>query len=215
MTVWNRKRKERSHILGSQALYKDVMLDIETLGVGIKAKILSIGAVRFRPDTRDDINTLSHSDRTFYRRLSLGDQLLREEDEATLKWWKKQSKEARAVFDEEEVPVKSVLKDFAKFCEGATSIWGNGKEFDNVIVRDLYKDNKMSYPGYVSNDLDFRTLRTLWKNLTGMFNKEYVPKVEMGTRHNALADAKKQVLQVQKMWTDIRGTKYGTEEECK
>ncbi len=47
-------------------VYHDVMLDIETLGTDTDAVVLSIGAVKFRLDTRDNQETLDDESRSFY-----------------------------------------------------------------------------------------------------------------------------------------------------
>lgn len=212
MKQWLRDRKNRSGIKGSQQMYRDVMLDIETTSTNaFRSKILSLGAVRFRVDTMDDWESISQEDRTFYARLDTDEQEDRIEDEDTMKWWSEQSEEARAVFDEEPESVKDVLKRFTEFTKGAKRIWGNGNVFDNTNLRELYEDNDLEYPVEFWGDLDMRSFRYVWNKLCSFPNKGAPPVVKgiKGALHNALVDAKKQVMQMQKMYSQMRGTKYG------
>ena len=122
--------------------YPDVMVDLETMGTETDTQVLSIGAVRFRLDTVDDIRTIMDPDRSFYARLDLEDQGSkgRTTSADTLKWWASQSRKARAVFAEDPEDVEGTLKRFIKFCKGARRIWGNGNMFDNAIMRSICKD---------------------------------------------------------------------------
>jgi hypothetical protein len=78
-----------------------------------------------------------------------------------------------------------------------------------MIVRDLCKDYKVEYPVDYWNDLDVRTLKYMWNKLTNWRSKDK-PKITVGDKHNALDDARSQVLQVQQMYKELRGTKYGS-----
>lgn len=208
--AWRRKAKNEF----DQNTYKDVMVDIETMSTETNAQVVSIGAVRFRLDTQDDINSIHDTDRTFYARLNLKEQeeeMGRDSDPDTLAWWSKQSKAARAVFDEKEEDVGPALLRFVEFCKGAKRIWGNGNMFDNAIIRDLCDDAGVEYPFYYSQDLDVRTLTYLWNSVTNWLSKGKRPEVNLGAEHDALDDAKRQVIQCQIMYNQIRGSKYGPE----
>jgi len=196
--------------------YPDVMVDLETLSTETDAVVLSIGAVRFRLDTRDDVETIKDPDRSFYARLDTASQEDegRDIDPDTIEWWESQSAEARQVFEEEpEDPVRA-LKRFVKFCTGATAIWGNGNMFDNAIVRSLCDTYNVEYPLDVDDqygftkDLDMRTLKKLWNKIKNVGSNKRAPKIDLGTAHNALDDARMQVLQCQIMFDELRGSKY-------
>jgi len=204
---WERKGEKQ---VFHDRVYNDVMVDIETLSTEKDAVVLSIGAVRFRMDSIDDEDSLNEPGRCFYGRLDEWDQeaMGRDIDTSTMKWWKKQDKEARAVFDEEAEPVATVLDNFTNFCVGAKRMWGNGNTFDNVIIKDLYQDYGKEYPVNYWNDLDMRTLTYLWNFVTNWESKGKRPDVIMGTSHNALDDAKRQVVQSQRMIRKIKGSKY-------
>lgn len=208
---WARNTRKKKEF--DERNYPDVMVDLETLGTDTDTCILSIGAVRFRLDTVDDIDSIMDDERTFYARLDEHDQESkgRSVDADTLKWWDSQSEEARAVFDEERSDNKRALRDFVKFCKGAKRIWGNGNMFDNAIMRSICRDYDIKYPVFYSKDLDVRTLTYLWNLITNWVSKGKRPTIQLGEEHNALDDARRQVLQCQIMYKDIRGSKYGPE----
>ena len=206
-----RKSKKRDFY---DRTYPDVMVDLETMGTETDAQVLSIGAVRYRLDTVDDIRTIMDPDRCFYARLDLEDQESkgRTVSADTLEWWADQSDEARSVFAEDPEDVRSVLKRFIKFCSGGRRIWGNGNMFDNAIMRSICKNYGLKYPVGYWNDLDVRTLTRLWNLLVNKVSKGKRPTIELGEEHNALDDARRQVIQCQHMYRDlsnnIRGSRY-------
>jgi hypothetical protein len=209
---WTRKNKKAIEF--AEAFngknYPDVMVDLETLGTDTDCIVISIGAVRFRMGVRDDIKTITQPPRSFYARLDDEEQRQRGRSETpdTLDWWDRQSDEARAVLDVEGEPVASVLSRFSEFCTGAKRVWGNGNMFDNAIMRDLYDDYGREYPVEFWKDLDVRTLTWLWNFLTDWKSKGKRPSFKIGEEHNALDDARRQVLQVQTMLTELKGSKY-------
>jgi DNA polymerase III epsilon subunit-like protein len=208
---WVKKKSKKEEFDGRN--YPDIMVDLETMGTDTDSQVLSIGAVRFRLDVLDDIETVLEPERNFYARLDLASQREcgRTEDPDTATWWAEQSAEARGVFEEEEEPTKDALKRFLKFCKGGKRVWGNGNMFDNAIVRSLCKDYDLTYPVGYWRDLDVRTLTYLWNLLTNWGSKGKRPEIILGEEHNALDDARRQVLQCQLMYKDIRGSKYGPE----
>ena len=206
-----RKTKKREF---DDRTYPDIMVDLETLSTETDAVVLSIGAVRFRLDTRDDTESIMEEDRSFYARLDTAEQEDegRDIDPDTLAWWDAQSDEAREVFQEEPEGTVHALKRFLKFCKGARRIWGNGNMFDNAIVRSLCQDFNVDYPVPYWNDLDVRTLTRLWNLLGNQGSNSKRPTINLGEEHNALDDARRQVLQVQimyqKLYNLMNGSKY-------
>lgn len=191
--------------------YPDLMLDIETLSRNKDAVVVSIGAVRFRLDTQDDLDTIKDEHRSFYAVLDTNDQEAkgRDVEPETVDWWSEQTPEARAVLFEPTEEVESALDRFVEFCRGVRRIWGNGSSFDNVIIRDLCEDYGVRYPVEYWNDLDMRTLKYLWNKLTNWVHRDE-PRLTVGVKHSALDDARSQVLQVQQMYIELKGTKYGS-----
>lgn len=196
-------------------VYHDVMLDIETLGTETNAVVLSIGAVKFRLDTRDNQYTLADESRSFYAVLDIEDQERRgrKRDPGTERWWKTQSYKARSVFTEEKEDVDGVLDALCNFFEGVRRVWGNGNMFDNAIIQSLLDDYDKEYPVHYTGDLDVRTLTYVWNTVYGAIKRTLRPKIKFkGVEHNALDDAKRQTMEVQSMFSDLKGLKhYGYE----
>ena len=164
--------------------YEDIMVDLETLGNGPNAAILSIGAVAF------DLETMSEN--TFERRISLESSMSHgKADASTIRFWMLQDKWAReALFAEKgTVSLDEALREFSAWAATVSSInkrriWGNGASFDNVILRAAYGATEIPAPWMYWNDRCFRTLRSLYPNFDLAFE---------GVKHSALDDAKHQV----------------------
>lgn len=157
-----------------------VSVDLETLGTVADAVILSIGAVRFDPDTNQI------DDGGFYRCISIDSNLdyKRRIQEDTLVWWMKQSPAAQKVFHEpNKVSLETALCEFSDWLGGTDSfLWGNGADFDQPMLALAYTQTTVPIPWKFWN---IRCLRTL-KNLPAAKNVT-VPR--LGTHHNALQDA--------------------------
>jgi hypothetical protein len=164
--------------------YTDFMLDLETLGRGPNAAILSIGAVAF------DLQTMSEN--TFEQRIDLASAMRGGKvDASTVRWWMQQDHDAReALFDQAgTVSLSTALADFGawigQFCpKPDRRVWGNGASFDNVILRSAYEFHNHDAPWGYWGDRCFRTLRNLHPGFDLPFE---------GVRHSALADARHQV----------------------
>jgi len=151
----------------------DVMIDLETLGTGVHAPIFQISAVLFDIKTGKileefqrviDINTIPN---------------IKIETE-TLKWWLKTNPTLMAdlIVKQGTFDYLESLDMFAGWikCWGVQSketfLWGNGENFDNVILRQAFVDNNMTYPIRYDCDRDLRTLVDMTCMKTGMFEKE-------------------------------------------
>jgi hypothetical protein len=182
--------------------YEHLMWDIESLDTLPSAVVLSIGAVAFNLEDSDTEASLSKDSRCFYTGLAMQDQMDegRTVDAATLKWWLKQGTEAQTVFWDGTRSVITGLSQLHRFCVShkIKYIWGNGNMFDNVAIRSLYNDFDMasSYPVSFRADMDLRTLKLLAPEET------HIERV--GTVHNALDDAKYQVLKAQSYYRSLR-----------
>lgn len=167
----------------------NIMLDLETMGNGSNAAIVSIGAVFFNPLTGELGNQ-------FYSRVWLesaakhGDM-----DAGTVAWWLNQSSEARAEINHENsVSLNEALRAFSELIIGSAEcsftdirVWGNGCTFDNVILSNAYKAIKLSKPWSYAGDMDVRTIVELGRKLLNFDPKKDMP--FEGEKHNALADA--------------------------
>lgn len=167
----------------SENFQRHVMLDLETLGQGPDSVILSIGAVAFEPDTGLVQETCS-----FYANVNpqscvdLGMKI----DASTVLWWMQQSDEARAAvqLNAGAPSINRALMDFAawfKVHNDGAPIWGNGSDFDNVILANAYRAASMTQPWKFWNNRCFRTLKNLHPGIKIARSNE--------TKHNALHDA--------------------------
>lgn len=154
----------------------DVMIDLETLGTDPGCVILSIGAVSFK----------TAAPTAFYERISriksLDEGFV--EDENTVEWWNKQDSEVRKeAYGGIHTP-EEVLSKFSKYLTDLgdeVRIWGNGANFDNVILAAAYKKLNLPVPWKFWNDRCYRTLKNLYPELP-------IPPF-FGSKHNALNDA--------------------------
>ena len=167
-----------------------VMVDLETMGTGSYAAIVSIGAVKFDPDAPFDPATAE----SFYAVISLASAMkagLRVEAD-TVMWWLDQSLPAVQAFTRaEKVGLDEALLAFsAWFGEESLPVWGNGATFDNVILRNAFAAVGLDCPWSYKHDRCYRTIKNL---------KPPVPPVEFGTAHDALDDAIAQTLTLLKI----------------
>jgi len=156
---------------------KNVMVDLETLGNGSNAVIISIGAVEF------DKTGLG---REFYMRVdpqSCVDAGLKM-DVSTVMWWMQQSDAARSAFKGPGAfPLDVALGEFAAWYPKDACLWGNGATFDNVILGNAYKALSGAQPWAYWADRCYRTLKSL---------RPDIKMARAGVHHNALDDAKDQ-----------------------
>ncbi len=165
----------------------DVMHDLETLGTRPGCSILSIGAVPF-----DRKTGVVHEEMGFYTvilRDSCRAYGLRE-DSSTLEWWGKQSPEARKVLEDAENPDKAhslprALELFniwlAKLdVPSGIRLWGNGSDFDNVILLAAYDACGIKQNWGLYNNRCYRTRAA---------EALHIKRERTGTHHNALDDA--------------------------
>lgn len=167
---------------------KRVMIDLETLDVSPTAVVSALGAVEF-----DLTGPLAR----FYKVLELGDQQAhgRTMRPQTVCWWMGQSAEAREIYTSPTMPKwhpKHALGAFAGWIDEVchydpdeqVEVWGNGSDFDNVILGSLYEAYDVKRPWSYSNNRCYRTLKNLGIKLAPGQGVERV-----GTHHNALDDA--------------------------
>lgn len=168
-----------------------ICVDLETLGTRPGSIIISIGATKF-----DENGPYGEP---FYMRIDMQScvdaGLLIDVD--TVKWWMKQSDEARAEFQKESVELGYALTKFAVWCDNEEAkerdncncanieLWGNGANFDNSLLKAAYDKIGMEAPWEFWNDRCYRTLKAMYPHIK-------MPK-RTGTHHNALDDAISQV----------------------
>ncbi len=185
--------------------FKHVMVDIETLDTKPTALVLSIGAVAFDPFTKE-------LGETFYVEFTddakTQQELGRTVDADTVSWWMQQSEEARQTAmatparDPRPLHRITTFEGLDKFAEylarnGGRDIelWGNGADFDNVVIGSLYDSFSVKKPWSYSRNRCYRTIKRLFG--------DKVPLVRHGTHHNGLDDAITQAKHLQEIFKCI------------
>lgn len=167
---------------------RNVMIDIETLGVRSSSVILSIGAIPF------DNEAVGAG---FYRRVDIQSCLDAglTVDASTIEWWMTQSNEARAAFDEKGIPLRAALSQLSEIFDGPELVWANGVNFDLPILENAYRACGLEAPWKFYNTRDYRTVKN-------MFPKEFYDRVRVGAvvAHNALDDVRAQAITLQAIW---------------
>lgn len=164
--------------------YRDLMIDIETMGVTPKSPILSIGAVEFDRLTGDfgrEFEVVIN----FEKAIDDG-----ELDGSTVAWWLKQSDEARnALFaDEGYYSTEDVLTELSYFVDQSQYVWGNGATFDISILEEAMRKHGVDIPWKFYNIRDVRTVVDLANPICP--RKPFEDAREGA--HTALGDAKHQ-----------------------
>lgn len=171
---------------------KNVMLDIETLGLKPGAVVLSIAAVEF------DLET-GKIGKQFYQKIDLQDSLKKglTIDASTLLWWSKLDHFTDQLHGD--FKLKKVLENFSEWIggrEGDICLWGNSARFDLSHMDHLYGVSKLYVPWRHWNERDVRTLVSFAPEI------KKAEKFE-GVAHNPLDDCKHQIKYCCKIWDKI------------
>jgi hypothetical protein len=187
--------------------FRHIMLDLETLDTASSAVVTSIGAVAFDPYTAG----YAGFGAKFY--VELVDDMAAQQQRGrtisgdTVRWWMWQGQAAQRLFSDlpdpevQRVATVTALTMFSDFVERNggrnAEIWGNGADFDNVILGSLYEAFDVKRPWSYSRNRCYRTMRSLhWApTRTDRF----------GVHHNALDDAITQAEHLQKIMAAIGG----------
>lgn len=166
-----------------------VMIDLETMGTGADAPIVSIGAVWF--------DRFEGCKGVFYTPVSLKSSVASGAviDPDTVVWWLGQSDDARKLFTEEQayaldLDVALQSLNSAVAAANPEGVWGNGASFDNTILAESYRRAGVTPAWKFWQDRCFRTMKNAYANLVPAPERE-------GTHHNALDDAKYQAAHLQ------------------
>jgi hypothetical protein len=186
------------------------MLDIETLGLQPGSAVIAIGAVVFYSDGWIDLTgELAREDAAlsyFYAEINAAScqragMLL---DPKTLRWWSEQPDYAkgliRRVYDEPGGAVmEEALSVFTRFIHRHSEpcVWGNGSDFDNVLVAAAYAAIGLPPPWSHRNNRCYRTLKAL--------RPDILLAETPGTLHNAYFDALDEARHAQQLLYAIGG----------
>ncbi len=183
---------------------KNVMVDIETMGLPPVAPICTIGAAFFDPKA----GTVGP---TFYIRVGwqgAHDQGVPVE-QSTADWWSKQSPEAtfEVVTPENRVPLNMALQALSGFLASTgvrdkdLQVWGNGDDFDCVLLESAYRRCGLHAPWMFWGTRDVRTLVQIVQDVQHLDVKRATKFV--GRPHHALDDALYQIEYVCKGYAQL------------
>jgi hypothetical protein len=154
-----------------------LMVDIEGLGTGPDAAILTIAAQSFDP-----FGT-GHYDRHYYARITLESQENRRIQDDTLAWWATQPEaQAEAFAEDNRIPLDQALDELYRLAWQHDYIWAQGPTYDINILEHAYKSYNKTQPWQFYRIRDSRTVLSLWPGRP-------VPP----TSHHALEDTRKQI----------------------
>jgi hypothetical protein len=154
-----------------------LMIDIEGLGTGPDAAILTIAAQSFDP-----FGT-GHYDRHYYARITFESQENRRIQDDTLAWWATQPEaQSEAFAEDNRIPLNQALDELYKLAWQHDYIWAQGPTYDINILEHAYKSYNKTQPWQFYRIRDSRTVLSLWPGRP-------VPP----TSHHALEDTRKQI----------------------
>lgn len=163
-----------------------IMVDIETLGNGNDAAILSIGACKFNAtEILDKFHVAVDPESSTAYGLKM--------DASTVMWWLHADRAAarEVLLSHPTVDLPSALHGFATWVgPDSVPMWGNGATFDNVILRSAYRAAGEEYPVRFWDDRCYRTMKNMAPD---------IKIVREGTYHDALDDAVNQAKHLQRI----------------
>jgi len=184
---------------------KHCMLDIETLGQEPGCVILSMGAVKFNPESMRFSGEVEE-ETAFYHNISIDscDDLGMHVCPETVEWWAKQDQTAKDALKDYQEPIRDVLIDFQAWYRGCEHIWSHGMNFDIPIMRKAFQLCDLKCPWHYRDERDTRTLFAVAPGYRNIMHRIFEPL--KGPKHHAMWDAVTQAYWVIRAYDCIRGT---------
>lgn len=160
-----------------------IMIDLETMGTQPGSAIVAIGAVEF--NINQGILSSLYIPCTLQSNVDIGLTI----DAETVTWWMERDQAARAEIYSASRSIQYGLTSLAEYLAGLEPdirqrlIWGNGSDFDNVLLDVAYRAADIDRPWEFWNNRCYRTLKKLYPHIK--MNRT-------GTHHNAVNDAESQ-----------------------
>ena len=178
-----------------------VMIDIETIGLTPETVVLTVGMVKFDPNSLDEPFDGVHIKLSPIEQSNDGRAINRD----TLEWWSEQDPKVQeqAFGLENQLPVREGLAQIIEYFKVLDSkdhnqghvyisqVWGQGYGFDMTILKNLFHQYDMIEPWKFYQERDSRTLFSL-------LDKDPRPEAGKDNLHNALSDAYYQAIGAQK-----------------
>lgn len=191
----------------------NVMIDLETLGTGTDAMILTIAAVEFDPRGTYDKKDIFYSkvDIDSYKPYTGCFTL----DGSTLTWWMTDAPESarKEAFSQKRTPIKNVLENFTAWIKSRSNEvkpWSHGASFDISILSHHFKILNLEIPWKFWDVRDTRTLYDISRvNLKSMKPSNDYP------AHHAIGDCILQIEGVIKSYETLSPSLEITEKSSK
>ena len=100
---------------------------------------------------------------------------------------------------DDRIPLAESMDRFHKFAWGCDQFWSHGATFDLVILEDIYRQLGKTFPWRFWQLRDTRSV----------FDLGLDPEMPQNSKHNALADAKRQAIGVQNIYAKLRNAGIG------
>lgn len=167
---------------------RDIVVDLETLGIQPGSVILSIAAVT---DGASFVDTISLAD-SIRHRFTV--------DAATLKWWQEQPEELYTKITSGTATVLKTLLLFSNWLSHYPNyrIWGNGANFDITLLEVAFRKVGAEIPWKYWQVMCYRTLKNLYPDLCTI--KPAIP-------HDPYSDAAAQYRNLQVILNEMRQPK--------
>lgn len=169
----------------------DIMIDLETLGLGYDSPILSIGAAVI---ANGEVMLGG-----YHVGISLEDSIAhgRVPSASTIEWWLRQAPEAQQALAKKlstGVSVNVALLDFANWVRSryGAYVWGNGADFDIAMLRHAFAKVGLDEPWSYRNVRCFRTYMAEFGH-----DEDWV---QPSVKHDAQADAHAQAQTLVNCW---------------
>ena len=183
----------------------NIAIDLETASLQSNAAIMSIAAQVFLPEQYDLMTTKFLSDGVFNCTVNANSCITAglHIDMDTVKWWSKQSDEAKASVLEPPALLSTALQEFANWLNAIRMkydadiiLWSQGSDFDFPILRNAYRACGLDVPWDYQSQRDARTFILEGLYIThGDTDYHRIPDMvtEEGSwvRHSALSDAQR------------------------
>ena len=172
-----------------------VMLDLETWGTTPYSTIIAIGACAFSPYALEPVEVIT--DRFEVAIDPVSCQGLLRSDAKTMMWWMDDKRDVarNEWYGKPKLDLHVVLDSFTDWLQSLIAdpddlrVWGNGSDFDNVLLAQAYEVTKRDAPWSYWQNRCYRTLRNL----------VHSESVQSEATHTALADAQSQAVQANKI----------------
>lgn len=178
---------------------KNIMVDLETLGIRSNAAILSIAMVEF------DLN--GNKGKVFEEFICLDSSLKvgLKIEVLTLEWWLKQPKDLmmRNLFNEKAVPLENALENCVRWIEihgfnkDDVMFWSKSPSFDLSILRYQFRKFGMDAPFRYTRERDVRTIFALRPSIVSRLEKE------RKLPHDAISDCLHQIRILTEIFREI------------